>query len=65
MHSYRVAPLILVKNKNFIIMGPGWLTAGSLPLFPFFSLQDRMKNTMNKAPLKAGYYSLKFKRGAA
>jgi len=36
MHSYRVAPLILVKNKNFIIMGPGWLTAGSLPLFPFF-----------------------------
>uniref|UniRef100_UPI003AB5D2DD hypothetical protein n=1 Tax=Blautia sp. TaxID=1955243 RepID=UPI003AB5D2DD len=24
--------MILVKNKNFIITGPGWLTAGSLPL---------------------------------
>lgn len=57
--------MILVKDKNFIIMGPGWLTAGSLPLFAFFSLRDRMKNTVNKAPLKAGYYSLKFKRGAA
>lgn len=56
--------MILVKDKNFIITGPGWLTAGSLPLF-FFSLRERMKDTMNKAPLKAGYYSLKFKRGAA
>lgn len=28
--------MILVKDKNFIITGPGWLTAGSLPLFLFF-----------------------------
>lgn len=27
--------MILVKDKNFIITGPGWLTAGSLPLFLF------------------------------